>query len=400
MSLDLCKGIAIVIDDKALPKEGEIKDPITKIISNLNKNGIPCCVYTKLTEAQKYIKNFGEVNFLILDWDLLGDLGHDTGIIIRESHSERVIKFIKDFRKICFCPIFIFSNANIKDIHDTLIRNELFYTERNNFIHVQAKKDLIKGDKLISIINNWVKNNPTIYTLKNWENSFSQAKTDTFWHLFSKSPVWPKVMWESFTEDSVDPHSNLNDIMYRLIKYRTSLTNLDPKIINRKKYPINHEEIKDVIQGMMFIDKNQIPENEIRPGDIFKAKGKYYMNIRPECDTIFGRIDSVGTPLFDGNVYLLEGSRVTSNQFKKFYFNPKNGINIKHDHVLIYGIDGKDFIRFNFKELLIKDYLSIKNTLDSRLISPYINNVQQMYSSYVGRFGLPRIPNRVLKGIK
>lgn len=402
MSLELCRGIAIVIDDKAQPPKEEVKDPIIKIISKLNDNGIPCCIYTKLTEARKYLKNFGAANFLILDWDLLGDLDKDNaGVIIKESHADKVIKFIKDFRKICFCPIFIYSNANIRDIQDTLISNDLYFEEKNNFIHIQAKKDLIKGKKLFSTIDSWINNNPTIYTLKNWENSFSQAKTDTFWHLFSKSPVWPKVMWESFTEDSVDPYSNLNDIIYRLIKCRTSLVKIDQKKINRKKYPVKHEEIKDVIQGMMFIGKKQIPENEIRPGDIYLGtKGKYYMNIRPECDTIFGRSDKDGNLLFDGNVYLLEGSRVTSSQFKKIYYNPKNGINIKHDHVLIYGIDGKDFIRFNFKELIIRDYATIKDKLESRLISPYINNVQQMYSSYVGRFGLPKIPNRVLKAIK
>ncbi len=405
MSLELCKGIAVVIDDKALPKPNEAKEEIVKIIQKIKAGDIPLCIYTDLSEAQKAIQNLHSVSFLIIDWDMQGQLDDEyADEIIKPSQANRVIKFITEFKKICFCPIFIFSNAGVGDIQDSLKAHNpplFFDDDKKNFIHVQSKKDLVKGKKLFSVINKWITENPTNYTLKSWENSFTQAKTDTFWHLFSKSPIWPKVMWESFMDDSVEPESNMNEVIYRLIKSRSSLSKLDSKKVNRRKHPLNHDEIKDVIQGMMFIDKKHIPENEIRPGDIYAgSKGKYFMNIRPECDTIFGRKDKAGNQLFDGNVYLIEGSKVTSNQFRKTYYNPKHGLNLKHDHILIYGIDGKDFIRFNFKEMFIHQYASVKNKLLTRLIPPYINNVQQQYSAYVGRFGLPRIPNKVLKGIK
>ena len=402
MILDFCKGIALIIDDKAMPKPDEDKDLIVKIIQKIKNEDIPLCVYTNLAGAQKAIHNFINVSFLILDWDMQGKLNIDIAdSIIKPSQAIKVIKFITEFKKICFCPIFIFSNTGIKDIQDKLKEHGLFFEDDNkNFIHVQAKKDLINGRKLFTVINKWINENPTNYTLKNWENSFSQAKTDTFWHLFSKSPVWPKVMWESFTEDSVDPHSNLNNVIYRLIKSRTSLTKLDSKKINRRKYQINHKEIKDVIQGMMFLEKKNIPENEIRPGDIFsRGSGKYYLNIRPECDTIYYRVDRTGKKLYDGKVYLIKGERISSKEFKKYY-DSKVGLKMRHDQILLYGIDGKDFVKFNFKEIEVLEYAAVKTKILCRLISPYINSVQQQFSSYIGRFGLPRIPNRVLKAIK
>jgi hypothetical protein len=395
MSLDLCKGIAVVIDDKALPKPTEEKEEIVKIIQKIKADNIPLCIYTDLAEAQRAIHNLNSVNFLILDWDMQGQLDNEDAVeIIKPSQANRVIKFITEFKKVCFCPIFIFSNAGVADIQSSLKAHSLFFDdEKKNFIHVQAKKDLIKGKKLFSVINKWINENPTNYTLKNWENSFAQAKTDSFWHLFSKSPVWPKVMWESFTEDSVDPHSNLNDVIYRLVKSRTSLTVLDKKKVNRKRFTVNHEEIKDVIQGMMYIDKKNIPANEVRPGDLFKKSGNYYINIRPECDTIIDR------PGCDGKIYLLKGSKVTAEQFKKNHYNKKYGIIKSQTNFLLYGLDGKDFVRFNLKEMLIVDYHEYAESRLCRLLQPYINDVQQQFSSYVGRFGLPRIPNRVLKGI-
>jgi len=396
MSLDLCKGVAVVIDDKALPKANDPIEEIVKIINKIKADNIPLCIYSELADAQKAITNFGSISFLILDWDMQGQLDNaDADIIIKPSQANRVIKFINDFRKVCFCPIFIFSNAGVVDIQNSLKTHNLFFDEINkNFIHIQAKKDLIKGKKLLTVINSWISNNPTNYTLKTWDNSFMQAKTDTFWHLFSKSPIWPKVMWESFTEDKIDPHSNLNDIIFKLIKSRTSLTKLDSKKINRKKFPVNHDEIKDVIQGMMFLDKKNIPDSEISPGDIFKKQGNYFINIRPECDTIIERIG------YDGKIYLLKGGKISASQFKKNHYKPKYGIIPSHNTIVLYGLDGKDFVRFNLNELIIIDLSSIKDNRICRLLPPYINNVQQQYSAYIGRFGLPRIPNRVLKAIK
>lgn len=398
MNLDFCKGVVVIIDDKALPKKDEGNDLIIKIIEKISANGLPTCVFTKLSEAQKAIINFWCVSFLILDWDLQGDLDIE-GVedIIKPTQKGRVVKFINDFKKICFCPIFIFSNTDIMDIRYTLEQNNIYFEDKNNFIHIQAKKDLVRGEKLFKVIDNWINQNPTIYTMKNWENSFFKAKNDIFWELFSKSPSWPKVMWESFTEDAVDPHSNLNDVIYSLIKSRTSLTKLDPKKINKRRHPINHEEIKDVIQGMMFLEKKNIPENEIKPGDIFtRGNSKYYLNIRPECDTIYERIDKVGKKLYDGKVYLIKGEKILPRELKN-YCDPKVGLKMRHDQVLLYGIDGKDFVKFNFKEIEILNYDDIKDKMCCRLITPYINSVQQQFSSYIGRFGLPRIPNRILK---
>lgn len=402
MSLDLCNGIGVIIDDKALPKPTEEKEEIVKIIEKIKADNIPLCIFTDLALAQKAINNFNSVSFLILDWDMQGQLDNeDTDILIKPTQVHRVIRFIKAFKDVCFCPVFIFSNAGVVNIQDELKKNYLFFDdEKKNFIHVQAKKDLVKGKKLFSVINKWISENPTNYTLKNWENSFSQAKTETFWHLFSKSAVWPKIMWQSFIEDAVDPESNLNEIIYRLIKSRSSLAKLDSKKINRKKHPINHDEIKDVIQGMMFIDEKYIPKNDVRPGDIFsRGGGKYYINIRPECDTIIERVNAKGEKLYDGKIYVLKGEKIKSKDFKENHFDKKVGLKSRHDFVLVYGIDGKDFVKFNFKEILIEEFETLKTKRISRLISPYINNVQQLYSSYVGRFGLPRIPNRVLKGI-
>ena len=393
MSLDLCKGIAIVIDDKIFPIHGEPEDQIVKIVKKISEQGVPYCAYSKLSEARKVIKNLSSVNFLILDWDFHGDLDLAAAEnIIKPNHSATVISFIKDFLKVCFCPIFIFSNAHVSDIKDMLIKNDLYEEGKKNFIYIQAKKDLVKGNTLFRTIDKWVNENPTIYTLKNWENSFSQSKNKVFKRLFEKSPVWPKVLWKSYDEDNVDPQSNLNDVIFRLIKSSTSITLESAKIKRRGKIDI--EEIKDVIQGTMYVFNANLPKNEYAPGDIFKKNGNYFINIRPECDTILNRGGC------DGNLYVLKGCKLTNAQFRRKHYNKKYGLIKDNNSLLLYGLDGKDFVRFNLKELQIIHNGELSANRLCRLISPYVNDVQQQFSSYVGRFGLPRIPNAVLASIK
>ncbi|EKO35730.1 hypothetical protein [Leptospira santarosai] len=50
-------------------------------------------------------------------------------------------------------------------------------------------------------------------------------------------------------------------------------------------------------------------------------------------------------------------------------------------------------IDFRFKRLYQMEWKVIKEKRLGRLLPPYINKLQQKYSSYLQRQGLPRLPN-------
>lgn len=54
-------------------------------------------------------------------------------------------------------------------------------------------------------------------------------------------------------------------------------------------------------------------------------------------------------------------------------------------------------IRFNFKDLEIIKFSEVKENRVGRLIHPYITRIQQRYSLYLQRQGLPRIPEEAVK---
>ena len=226
VDLEICKGVAVVVDDKVDDK-GKAPDLIVKIVEKIKAKGIPICTYSSILSITQSLDNLSAINFLILDWDLQGKIDPELeNQILKPAQSKQVVSFIKKFKGHCFCPIFIFSNASVDDIKATLVAEELYNEGKNNYIFIKSKKDLVRGENLFKIINSWVNSNPIIYALKTWEKSFIGAKNATYWKLFNTSSSWPKVLWETFEADSVDIESSFNDTIYRLIHHQASMKGL------------------------------------------------------------------------------------------------------------------------------------------------------------------------------
>lgn len=400
MSIELNKGFAIIIDDHLKDEDNDDINKIAKIISD---KGIPYCGYNKLNDAMKCVSNFQAINFVILDWRLM--IPEDAATVSDQliaANAKANITFLKELQKHFFAPVFIFSSESANDIVNELEQHGAgLYDDKDisrNFIFIKSKVELVNGTSLFDEINKWINGNPAVYTLKMWDHSFLQAKNSSFWHLFNRSPIWPKILWEAFEKDSVDESYNINETIYKLIKSRTSLNSITVDIIKGANGVLENEEIKQVIIGTMYLNEENIPPNSVEPGDIFLIDKKYYLNLRPICDTIPGRVDGAGTPVWDNELYLLEGAAIEGKDVKGRY-SKTTGLIERITDVILFGLDNKDFVQFNFNRTKVRRFEDIKVNRKQRLLSPYINNVQQKYSSYIGRFGLPRIPDVVIHNI-
>ena len=136
MSLsNLFKGIAIVIDDEVHDKSANI----TNIKKQINKKEIPCVMYTEIP-SDEAVSNFKGVSFVLLDWwlddpEITDDLrveGLRTPAEIRKLKIAENIEFIKKMKKVCFCPIFIFSNENVGLIKSALKKEKLYDDSQQN----------------------------------------------------------------------------------------------------------------------------------------------------------------------------------------------------------------------------------------------------------------------------
>ncbi len=394
---DLHKGFVLLIDD-TINTPLEATDGIGDIIKIIEKRSIPCCKYQEVP-ASAIFDHLHSVNFIVLDWELITPVLAGTGVSLGETVKQadvgRNIEFLKKVKANCLCPVFIFTNNNVADIINKLVKEKLYDKDKDyrNFIFIKNKSELKEEGKLFQLIDTWMNSNPAIHTLKNWENAFLKAKSGTFSKLFNINPLWSKILWDAFKTDQVNESSNLNEIIYRNVKSQTSHIELDQSIIaSITDENLDLEEIKNVITGATYIDNVNIPIDDIQPGDIFKIeKDTYYINFRPVCDTVPKRSQ------FDGYVYCLKGVKLSSGQVEERHDEDYNMLIDKTNEVILYGVDGKNFVSFSLKAIFQFKFEDIKEKRIQRLLPPYANYVQQTAGAYTQRVGLPRIPVEIIE---
>jgi len=394
---ELNKGPVVVIDDE-IGKKGDID----RIISKIEEKGLPVLKYPDVEKAENEITNICFSSFIILDWYLYpNEVPTEEGVSIGEelkiALNEKKINFIKKLKDVCFSPIFIFTNISEEDIEKEikgpLKKSGLLYSDcRKNFIFTKNKQEILKG--LFKDIDKWISENPHIYLSKFWLNQIIKNSNEIFWTLYGKNSDWPNIFYKSFDKDGEDPIGGLNDILFRLVKAKMNLNKIDNKIFKRDVKEVNNNEIKKLYASIMYLREGI--KNDIKPGDIFKDGKKYYINIRPECDTTNRKNRE---NIDDTIVYLIEGRKVSDKKIHDEFYEEKYGLlNRPTFHILPF-LDEKNFIKFYFKELHIKIYLEIRDKKICRLLPPFVTQFQQRFTSFLGRYGIPKVPQEVYNEI-
>lgn len=395
---ELFNGIAIIIDDEI----DENNANINKIIEQILKNGTPVLKFKEIPE-NKVIENFNCISFLLLDWKLLPEELHvesstDDGIVhlpdeISKEKENENIEFIKKINKNYFCPIFIFTNEHTSDIEQILKDNQI-YVDKDSNIFIKNKKELETDGHLFEAITNWLEQTPSIYVLKKWESEYNKNKIKMFYDFQSISPIWPCIMWQTFKDDGVNQSIELGELISKNINSRMKPFEFDKEILEKRDISsITKEDLRKVLEGERFLKSEYLNEDDIGTGDVFKEeyeesgerKSRYYINIRAQCDLL--RNNTV-------ELYCLKGRKFAPTEGNNFY----NGQYLeKINHSIVAFIDNGEIIEFLFRDIIIKKWNDeFKNKRIGRLLPPYITSIQQRYSLYLQRQGLPRIPNEAI----
>jgi hypothetical protein len=391
--LDLFKGVGVIIDDDLNPQKGKTKDEIWKIKKSFEDKNIPILEYYELPYEK--VANFHSISFLLLDWDLyaLGD--KITNTIIQQT-----IDFITDFNKVCFAPIFIFSNESPDDIKLKLSESKLYDDTKSNHIFIKSKSDLQDVD-LFTVIEGWLKQTPSVYVLKEWNLSLQQAKNDLFWDFYNANSSWPSILKQTFKTDGVDENHELCALIYKNLIARTNPPEFDEEVLNTNVESITKDDLRKVLECERFLKKDKLSDMPAT-GDIFTIQNtqnnesQYFINIRPDCDII--RNSNV-------ELYCLKGRVVDENKINNseeqnpiiFSIKDENGVfEEKVNHAFVAFINDGKIIEFLFRDIKIKKWNDVKDNRIGRLLPPYITRLQQKYSFYLQRQGLPAIPEKAI----
>jgi hypothetical protein len=210
--------------------------------------------------------------------------------------------------------------------------------------------------------------------------------------FYARSVEWPLILWKAFEEDGAQPSEELGRVIYRNIQSRMTPFEFELEEFAETTESHNSAEYKaavlKVLEGERFISASKLHATSIAPGDVFKFKNDYYLNIRPECDCIVR--DGTGYDALE--LYLLRGSKLSSGQKVKAE-DPEFGLMHERDtHSLVYPIDGDLAVVFQFKALYTKTWLELKDARIGRLLSPHLTRIQERFAAYMQRPGISRYP--------
>ncbi len=392
-AVDLFTGISVVIDDEIGKKGANINN----LIDQIEKNNVPCVKFTEIPDDET-IEHFKGISFLLLDWQLEKEI--DTEIVVEGVKTQQTkktfdtkenIDFLKKLRETCFIPVFIFTNLSVDTVLAPLRKNGLYRDDGHNYIFVKNKSELKGKYRLFKEIEIWVNKRPSLYVLKTWEKVYQKAKKDLFYDFHDINPDWPKILWESFSDDGVNKSLQLGDLISKNLHTRMSPVEFADKSLEEKGGIVSRDELRKVIGGERFIKNSGLHDEAIGTGDFFKISSKIYLNIRPDCDCIPDR-KIQPSKLDDVELYLLRGSKLSLAKEQKDFNEDYGQFNEPHNQAMVFSmIDGKSYC-FQFKDLIKKTWSELKNNRIGRLLPPHIIRIQQKYALFLQRQGLPRTP--------
>ncbi len=390
----LFKGVAVIIDDEVDNSEANI----SKILAQIKEKNIPYLTYTSIP-SEETISHFLNLSFLLLDWRLIKEeitsddiqAGTTPPSTLEDSHINENIEFLEKLKDICFCPVFIFTNEDPVEIIKILEEKGVYSNNRPNHIFVKRKVDVKNAAKMFKEIEKWLKSNPSVYVLKEWEKEYQQSKNKLFCDFQGLSPVWPKIMWKNFGDDGANKSLELGELISRNLHTRMTPYEFSKEVLDKRGKKIDGNEMRRVLEGERFLKNDNLHSNDISTGDLFKISSKYYLNIRPACDSIPDRSIAHST-LDDVKLYLLEGSRLSDNQTKSAFKKKYGQFSEIDSQSIIFPLHDGNALDFRFKKFNIMSWSNLKGNRIGRILPPYINRIQQRYALFLQRQGLPRTP--------
>lgn len=396
----LFRGIAVLIDDEVAVPNSEI-DQLANQIQTEN------CHVIRISDlpSDAQLDTLAEAAFFILDWNLhpVHSVDGNNGLplvkvpsTLSGKHIRANIDFLKKIRERRFAPVFIFTNEDAETVKKTLSDAQLFSDGPSDHIFVQAKSTALTAG-VFSILTDWIKGHPSAYVLKCWETAYAKTRNSFFVDFYSLSHLWPVVLWRTYQEDSVSEAAELTSMICRNIISRLAPVPFDPLIVAAENHMtavasgVDGNEIRKVLEGERFIQKERLQE-EVSVGDVFKAKGKYYVNLRPECDCVAR--DGAGED--EIILYLIGGSKVSDNNFHKTFNSDAGNFIDKEITGTVFAMHEGVTVCFQFKDFQTARWGDWKDKRIGRLIPPYSTKLQQRFASFIQRIGLARIPTQAV----
>lgn len=390
-------GVILFADNKVFESNSFENLLFVKLAAEDTLTVLPIC---SLPDLELTIKTISTCRALILDWNFDRDniLDDDLeGSVLPPLTPERLLSDMN-----IYSLIYVYSQSDISE--EVKVNLTKHYS---NKIQFKIKKNVDQIDEDVLQIKHDIlefeKNNKHMEIPFIWSQAINQSVQNIFFDLERLNPHWIEEVRETAKKDSGMPTSDVINIFHQMLD--DSLVQNDGLRSALEDYKSCADDLNNVNTARLYrrIYYSRISLGApITTGEIYKfSEDEYGILITPECD-----LNKVDKQQYEFLIISKSKSKgFQEERQKKYNKNQESEKKIFNNGVISRHI----LISFPFNDEDVCDEIALidfcnalsvyskeecnqeKRTLN-KLNSPYIHQLRQRYLAYLGRFGVPAIP--------
>lgn len=401
------KGVILFADDKLI----DTNSNEFKLYQELSKD-TPTIAVSSLEQAEQTLHSIGTFKAILLDWDFGNQGTVEEGVVLPNKDDE-TFDFLQNQE--FYSLVYVFSTIAVDEKSQwTDLTNKygsrIKFKPKGDLSDIQNVKSEIERD-----IETWINGNKHLEIPLLWSNAINQSFQKIFQDLSEADNAWMKAVYDAGHKDGAQPELFVIELLQLILSEEVIKNKPLLEKINELK---GGDEIRDSNSLNKIFNKLYYTtltiDSPIMTGDICVLdKDTFGILMSPECDMrvllkkdenyldflIFKK--NAAKPYIDETVGdnrgLLNKNNPSRNE-KKIIGGMRRIFNQEEIRIhILPSIDGKPenipYIDFRLCSMKIKSEELKRLERPYKLNSPFIQQLRQRYLAYLGRVGVPAMPD-------
>lgn len=383
------EGVILFADDHVFDSERIENKLFQKFNSDGNYTVLPV---NNLNTLEKAVASISTYKALILDWNFKRDMDGDEEDGI-EIPDENPYDFLKS--KKIYSLVYVYSQNDvaqgIKEELEQLYPGKIYFNIKENTNELEKE-----FEKISQGIQNFEDKNKHLTVPFVWSQAINQSAQTIFAELEQADPNWVKEIYDTAKDDGTEPNTEVIGVFQNLlnesvIQNKVLLNSLNNPAQANQTTTADKEILLAKLYNRIYYTK-LINDAPLMTGDIFKfSNDEFAILITPECD-----MNKKKDSILDFLVFSKDMSEKFMTKKKKDNSIFNNGVQSRHI-LPSFPFETDKYNLSAFIDFETAFVVKSKAEFDGKraefkLNSPYIYQLRQRYLAYIGRVGVPAIP--------
>lgn len=381
-----------------------------KLFQKFNSDGsFSILPINNLTILEKTVVSISTYKALILDWNFKREMDNEEDGV--EIPDENPYEFLKS--KKIYSLVYVYSQdeiaQEIKNELQALYPGKIFFEKKDS-----ANEPEKEYEKIINGIKAFEDSNKHLTVPFVWSQAINQSAQVIFSELEQADPNWIKEIYNTAKSDGAEPNTEVIGVFQNLlsesiIQNEALLKTLNESVQSDDIAVQDKETSLAKLYNRIYYTK-LMQDAPLMTGDIFKFNDdEFAILFTPECDINTKKEKALEFLIFNKKnfvTFLSEKKQYSKNQYSEVVNKQKqlkdltsqfNNGNIGFQILPSFPFEANIY---NLSALIdfetafvIKTKEEFENKrAEFKLNSPYIYQLRQRYLAYIGRVGVPAIP--------